>query len=310
MNDLLTRLLLFGLLLLALAVTAGMAWVTVEHAPSMYRPQPADERATAPEREVSLRPIHANSVAQLERVFERRDYAWPPGRAVPPLAIQALPPGLGEVGVTRKKRLFFRALLPLVLAENEAIARQRAFLRSAFTEGDLSSTTPRWYRVRALAERYNVAGDLNEPAVRRRLLRRVDVVPPGLVLAQAANESAWGTSRFSREANNLFGQWTYEADQGVVPKRRREGAEHYVRAFSGLRASVRAYLRNINVGHAYGGFRQMRAHLRASGQNLDPLVLAGGLVRYSERGWAYVAEIRAMIRHNGLARLNGVRLAG
>ncbi|MDZ7825939.1 MAG: glucosaminidase domain-containing protein [Gammaproteobacteria bacterium] len=37
-------------------------------------------------------------------------------------------------------------------------------------------------------------------------LRRADEIPPSLVLAQAAAESAWGTSRFARMANNLFGQ--------------------------------------------------------------------------------------------------------
>ena len=309
MNAPFRKLLLLVLLLAAVALTAGMAWVTMEYGPTLARPAGVPSPST-PAPPVSLQPVRANSVAQLEGLFERRDYPWPPAGTVPPLAVQALPPGLEQARVERKKRLFFRALLPLVVAENAAIARHRAFLRSAFAKAELSRTAPEWYRVRALAERYQLKGDLNDPAVRRRLLRRVDVVPPGLALAQAANESAWGTSRFTRVANNLFGQWTYDAAEGVVPKRRREGASHYVRVFPGLRASVRAYLHNINVGHAYSGFRQMRAHLRASGQPLDPLVLAGGLARYSQRGWDYVAEIRAMIRYDGLADLNGVRLEG
>jgi len=293
-------------------VVGVVAWVTAVHGPVPgARPSPGTEaEAAGPADPVRLRPLRVNSVGELERAFERRNYQWPPGRTVPPLAVQVFPHGLEGVGVSRKKRLFFRSLLPLVLAENARIGRERAFLRRAFAKGGLAPRDPLLAPVRAIAERYNVEGDLNDGAVRRRLLRRVDVVPPGLVLAQAANESAWGTSRFAREANNLFGHWTYDKDQGIVPRRRREGAEHFVRVFSGLRESVRAYLRNINAGHAYVGFRQMRSHLRASGQPLDPVVLAGGLERYSERGWAYVAEIRTMIRNNRLGRLNGVRLAG
>ena len=295
-----------------LAVVTVVAWVTLGHVGGGEQEVPGvtDAQASMQGEGVSLRPLRVNSVSELERLFERRQYAWPPQGEVPPLAVQALPSGLNKVGVTRKKHLFFRALLPLVLAENAAVARKRAFLKSAFGDGELPAEGARRRRVDAIAERYQVDGDLNKPAVRRRLLQRVDVVPPGLVLAQAANESAWGTSRFSREGNNLFGQWTYDADKGLVPRRRREGADHYVRVFSGPRESVRAYLLNLNTNAAYSAFREMRAYLRESGQALDPVVLAGGLEAYSERGRAYVADIRQMIRHNDLGRLNGVRLAG
>ena len=160
-----------------------------------------------------------------------------------------------------------------------------------------------------LAELYRVNGDLNDPLVRDILLRRVDEVPPALVLAQAANESAWGNSRFAREANNLFGQWTYKQDLGMVPARRDEGARHYVRVFPDLRSSVRAYLRNINIGHAYLDLRRMRARMRAAGQQLDPYRLSDGLLRYSQRGEEYVNEIRTMMSINGLDQLGPLQLA-
>lgn len=261
-------------------------------------------------RPVVLQPVTPEDVRGLEALFADRGFQWPPEGTVPRIAVQRLPAGLAEAPIPEKKALFFRALLPLVLAENRQIERQRRVLQEAFAGGPAAVGRAGWGRAEAIAGRYGVDGDLRDPAVQRRLLLRVDRVPVALALAQAANESAWGASRFTREANSLFGQWTYREGAGVVPRRRREGAEHMVRAFPGLRASVRAYLHNLNTGHAYTAFRGMRARLRAAGQPLDPLVLAGGLVRYSERGWGYVKELRSMIRGNRLNRLPDLRLAG
>ncbi len=118
------------------------------------------------------------------------------------------------------------------------------------------------------------------------------------MLAQAANESAWGTSRFTRVANNLFGQWTWQAAHGIVPASRPEGERYLVRKFPSLRDSVRDYLYNLNVGHAYEGLRRLRHEMRRRGQPLDAAILAAGLSRYSGRGAAYVEEIRRIIRGN------------
>jgi Bax protein len=211
--------------------------------------------------------------------------------------------------VTRKKALFFRGLLPLVEAENAHIRAQRRYIEERFALGPLRPGTRNWNQVEKLAELYRVPGDLNDPVVREILLRRVDEVPAALVLAQAANESAWGTSRFAREANNLFGLWTYKKDLGMVPAQRMEGARHYVRVFPDLRSSVRVYLFNLNIGHAYVDMRRARAALRLAGAAFDAEHLAAGLLRYSERGAEYVAEIQRMIRSNGLGQLGPLQLA-
>lgn len=134
----------------------------------------------------------------------------------------------------------------------------------------------------------------------KELMRRVDVIPTSLVLAQAANESGWGTSRFAREGNNIFGQWCFDEGCGLVPNARGEDASHEVRAFASVDAAVRAYFRNLNTHPSYEDLRTLRASMRMQGLELNSMVLARGLTRYSERGMEYVEELQDMIRINDL----------
>ena len=255
-----------------------------------------------------LRPVRVDRAMQLQRLFDRHDYHWPPQETVPPLGLVSLPEDLDRLDVKQKKSLFFRIMLPLVLAENARLQERRAFLQAALERlDDLNRRERR--RLRRLAELYRIEPDLETPAGRAALLRRVDSIPPALVLAQAANESGWGTSRFAVQANNLFGVWTYRAEVGLKPRRRAGDARHYVRIYPSLQRAVGDYLHNLNIGHAYGALRRQRAAMRSRGEPLAALALAGALERYSERGPAYVEEIRAMIRGNGLDDLGEPRLA-
>jgi len=259
--------------------------------------------------EVELIPIKPPSAAALENIFSSQDYSWPPQGTVPPYAIETLPYGLDTLGKQEKKTVFFRALLPIVLAENLRIWRQRVFVLQQFGQGVIDPQSDAGQEMLAIAVQYRVEGDLNDPKVREILLNRVDTVPVALVLAQAAQESGWGTSRFALEGNNLFGIWTWDVDQGSVPVNRPGDANHLVRVYPNVQASVRAYLHNINIGFAYVDFRTLRAQMRASGKSLDALQLAGALNRYSITGDLYIDNIRAMIRSNELSRLSNLSLA-
>jgi len=165
-----------------------------------------------------------------------------------------------------------------------------------------------------LATRYRVpqaAAALEEGRVAEvleELLLRVDQVPVSLALAQAALESGWGTSRFALEGNSLFGQWVFSA-KGMDPAERPEGARYGVAQFRTLRASVAAYVRNLNTSWAYQEYRSLRAEMRASGDGgLRALPLAGELLHYSTRREAYVDEVRRVIRGNRLTRFDAARL--
>lgn len=203
-----------------------------------------------------------------------------------------------------RKAAFFSYLLPMVEAENEAILSSRRALLAIIDKGEPGWAERLW--LKRLARTYELA-DFN-PEARdqlRVLKRRVDIVPSSLALAQAANESAWGTSRFARMGNNFFGQWCFRQGCGLVPNSRNEGATHEVAAFKTPRQSVRRYMNNINTHAAYLPLRQVRERLRAEGQPITGLALASTLQRYSERGQAYVDELKGMIRSNELHTLDG-----
>ncbi len=245
---------------------------------------------------------------QLEYIFDKMDYSWPP-QQVPEMAISRLPGDLAKLEAGRRKALFLRTLLPLVLAENWRLRNERRWLEGVMAhQGQHGKSV--YQHLQHLAWEYGLEAQADKPeGLMAKLYDRVDELPVGLVLAQAANESGWGTSRFSREANNLFGEWTYKAEEGLLPRRRAKGARHYVRRFADLYGSVRSYMNTINRGQVYAPLRKLRARMRREGRDLDSLLLANGLKRYSERGKAYVAAIQSLIRSNRLDALNQSVLA-
>ncbi len=245
------------------------------------------------------------SEAVLEQLRERGGEQWPPDEAVAPVTAASFPDDLAEVDVETRKEVFFRILTPIVLAENARLREAREFVTEVGERREELAGATR-ERLENLAEHYRV--DLDEDGAIETLLRRLDEIPADMALAQAANESGWGTSRFTRQANNLFGEWTWTQEEGLVPERRGEGETHRIRVFPSLQRSVRSYYFTLNVGHAYDDLREMRAGMRDDRGTLDGEALSAGLTAYSERGEAYVEEVRSMIRFNRLQQLNELRL--
>ncbi|WP_258806873.1 glucosaminidase domain-containing protein [Pseudidiomarina sp. CB1] len=207
--------------------------------------------------------------------------------------------------VADKKKAFFDFLAPLVAAENARIAEHRQGLDALHTKwlfnpNSLTREQRSWLAY--LAKQYRVDFSLESIEAAEEtfelLIRRVDVVPETLVLVQAANESAWGTSRFALEALNLFGQWCFTEGCGLVPQARGDEAVHEVRKFSSVNDSIASYMRNLNTHPAYFELRSLRVEQRLLGRDIRALDLTPGLLSYSERGEAYVEELNAMIRVN------------
>jgi Bax protein len=240
-------------------------------------------------------------------LFQERDYHIDGIRSgelqVPRLVLSDLPAGIKKLDNSdERKAVFVKTLLPLILLTNEQIGKDRQRLQRLVAQKAAGHgwavPDKRW--LAELAETYGLKsdGDINVKA----LLQRVDVVPVSLALAQAAEESGWGTSRFAEKGNALFGELTWNTEhQGIVPRNRRQGETHRFRAFEAPKASIESYIRNLNTHRAYAQFRQMRAGLRAQGKTLDSMQLATALVSYSERGSEYIRTIRSLIRANSLA---------
>jgi len=224
---------------------------------------------------------------------------------VPRVFIARVPADLDEFGSSdEQKHLFVQLMLPQILAVNEALLAHRARLlsiKAALDSGDRVYGDDRAYVAR-IGAWYGVEdGDLDV------LLRRVDVIPPSLAIAQAAEESGWGRSRFAREANALFGQHAFRAGRPSVEHPDEDTAP--IRAFPDLISSISTYMHNLNTHSAYRGMRDDRASLRKAGKTIDGSTLAGPLTRYSERGGDYVASIRGHISANRLRDFDDVTLA-
>ncbi|MBC7953519.1 MAG: glucosaminidase domain-containing protein [Rhodospirillaceae bacterium] len=247
--------------------------------------------------ESSLSLEERDNAARLDQAFGRMGYGLDgvaKGKAVPSLFLTSVPGDLGDLPeVDVKKRVFLRLMLPLVLVVNQEIAEDRRRLEAMIAGRE--SRDDSW--LAELAARYGADG-----AAPAQLLRRVDLVPPSLALAQAAEESGWGTSRFVREANNLFGH----VGEDLTPMGDQDGPR--MASFASLHEAVRAYVHNLNTHSAYETLRRYRATARARGAFPDGHTLAGALTSYSERGSAYVDTIRALIRANNLLRYDHAKL--
>ncbi|CAK2526751.1 glucosaminidase domain-containing protein [Vibrio crassostreae] len=206
--------------------------------------------------------------------------------------------------VNEKKNTFFSFLRPSINIENKRITKERAFV-TKLSESSLSNidSEDASYAKR-LGKLYSlpVPSEGLDQAWLIEMLNRVNVLPEALVLTQAANESAWGTSRFATKANNYFGHWCYTKGCGLVPLQRNEGSSHEVATFSSSQESVHRYFMNLNRNRAYADLRAIRAKLAAQGDDLltteTATELTNGLLKYSERGSDYVTDLQAMIRHN------------
>jgi len=247
-------------------------------------------------------------------LFDRLGYsqqAWQAGiREVPRVYLEDIPERWRERGskvipVADKKRLFFRALAPIVLRINELIAADRARAkevteRLSLGEG-VSAEDRAW--LAELAVRYKLVrspGDRLDSDQYPELLLRVDIVPASLSLAQAASESGWGTSRFAAEGNALFGQWSWGKGLKPTEQRGKDLGDHRVAAFGSTGEAVYAYTLNLNTQDAYRDFRLKRAELRRRNLRVSGEVLVQTLVRYSERGQAYVDDLATIMRQNRL----------
>lgn len=247
----------------------------------------------------------------LER-FWRANAAFPAdigkGTPAPRLLLARLPQDLtNAVEVSRKKRDFIGLMLPHILAVNAEIEADRARIASIASRLDAPGEPSRAEMDWLLAQ-FELYGVKDHSA--KKLLDRVDVIPPALAIAQAAKETGWGSSRFAQKGNALYGQWTWNPkDKGIVPKERPKGKTYRVRAFDSIKDATAAYALNLNRNAAYSRLRAIRAKLRADGKRPNGPELTGALDKYSAIGQRYVRALKQIIRANDLTRLNDAKLA-
>jgi len=215
------------------------------------------------------------------------------GQKVKPIYLTKLPKDLKTLGNTSQKReLFIKIILPLILDENEKITDDRKKLFKMLSK-NFNTAGERYWLKRRFKEYKIDDQDLSK------LKMRMDIIPVSIALAQAANESGWGTSRFALEGNALFGQWTW-SKEGISPKNKDPDASHKILQFQILKASVRAYKNNLNTHNAYKQFREERAKLREADDKINGLLLTQYLKNYAGIGSKYVEILDSIISNNSL----------
>ena len=198
----------------------------------------------------------------------------------------------------KRKKLFIKIVLPLIIEENLKIRFDRKKLFKILNKSNTAKRDKAW-----LDLKFKQYGIKNNDLTKLKI--RMDEIPVSLAIAQAAKETGWGSSRFAQEGNALFGQWTWSGE-GIKPLELEEDKKHKVAKFKILKASVRAYQRNLNTHPSYKEFRIERAIQRDNDEKLDSLKLVNFLEKYAETGKEYTEVLKKIINQNSLTDFDDV----
>lgn len=210
-----------------------------------------------------------------------------------------------EDATEARKAHLVNNLLPAIQHNNRTLLKQREKAQKLLTnlenDKELRKRDLKWLNQQG--KRYRLPEtEAPDSEWLNLLLRRLDIIPADLALAQAAMESAWGNSRFAKEGNNYFGQWCFSRGCGIVPAKRPAGASYEVETFGSIEDSVQGYMLNLNSHPRYVQLRLLREAARKQQRPVDGQVLAGGLHGYSAIGDTYIRTLRALIRANDFQR--------
>ncbi len=244
------------------------------------------------------------SASTIEQLFKDTNYTLDNVRKtklVKPVSLSLLPEEMKMIeSVKKRKKLFIQIILPLILEENNLIELDRKKLFSILNRSNNTEAEKKWFD-----NKFKQYGVVNKDLSTLKI--RMDIIPVSLAIAQAAKETGWGTSRFALEGNALFGQWTWSGE-GIKPAAADSKSKHKVMKFKILKASIRAYQRNLNTHSGYRKFRIARAELRDDNQKLNSLYLAKYLDKYAATGKKYTDIIKKIIEQNDLTDFDDVRL--
>ncbi len=244
------------------------------------------------------------NASTLDELFKDTDYSLKKireNKIVKPIEISLLPTELKKIeNAKRKKDLFIKIVLPLILEENKNVEIDRKMLFSILNKNNNTNSEKLWLK-KKLKQYGVVDNDLSTLKI------RMDIVPASIAIAQAAKETGWGTSRFAIEGNALFGQWTWSGE-GIKPAAADSDSSHKVMKFKVLKASVRAYIRNLNTHSSYRNFRKERAIQRDNHTTLNSLELVNFLDQYAETGKEYTKILKKIMEQNSLIDFDDAKI--
>ena len=218
------------------------------------------------------------------------------------VTLQSMPRNMVQLPVAEKKELFFSVMERISKFHNQVISLKRERLMSlSYSKNDCEFLEK--MVVEYSLERANERM-LSRADTVRVLLNRVDCIPPSLILAQSAIESGWGTSRFAREGNNLFGQRVWSDKIAGMKASGRSEAKFRLAVYTNISESVKSYLRNLNTHPFYQSLRDIRERKRVQKESVSGLDLVSEVGSYSIRGEAYIFDVKRIIEFNNLTNLD------
>ena len=203
-------------------------------------------------------------------------------------------PDLQHLDIDERKDKFINIVLPAALIAQQIIKTKREELKTVKKKKVLTPQDSSL--LDSILTKFN-AKDIDD------LISRLHSHPVSIIIAQAATESGWGTSRFCREANNIFGVWSFNKnEQRIAAGKARDEKVIYLRKYDNLIGSIMDYLYTIAKSDAYKTFRQKRTI------SDNPYRLIWFLQNYSEKRLEYVITLRDMLEHNDLSRYDSMTL--
>ncbi len=204
------------------------------------------------------------------------------------------------------KREFVKTVLPIIINENQNIKLTREFLLNLKNKLNTFKTlnNNEVNKLNNIAKKYNIKfSNKHKLDLIDETLSNVDIIPNSIALAQAAIESGWGKSRFAKEFNALFGEYTYDQNKGVVPLKRDDGDTHLIKSFSSYDNSVSSYFKNINSHDAYKDFREVRKVMRLKNNFTNVEILISKLISYAEDN-NYINNLNLVIEKNNFKKFD------
>jgi len=201
---------------------------------------------------------------------------------------------LSEFNVAAKKKAFIGIMVPTALIVTEEIEAQRAKVKD-MSSGKIKKDTK---FLEALYIKYRVE-DKNITT----LYKKMKPAPISILLAQSSIESAWGTSRMFKAANNVFGVWSIDPNESRIKSGAKRGDRQiYLKKYPTLKGSIEDYMHLLARQEAYSGFRKK---LQTTS---DYKILSRELINYSEQREVYTQKLIDSISYNKFYQYDSYKL--
>lgn len=201
---------------------------------------------------------------------------------------------LRKIPSEKRKDVFVKLLLPSIEVVQQEILNNREIVKKLKVKKELTESE-KIYAEKLFKKYKTEYGNWNE------LESKMIVYPASLILTQGAIESAWGTSRFFREANNAFGVWSTNPNEPrIAAKGSRGDFTPHLKKYDTLKDTVEDITLIISRSSAYTGARKM------IWEGKSPYEIAGGLTKYSEEGKEYVKKVRSTLKYNNFHEYDNI----